>query len=120
MNKNALALVLLTTLLVSVAQVFYKFGVKSLSLSFSGIFLNYFLVIGLLLYVIGAVILLFALKKEELSTVYPVIATGYIWVLLFSNFFFGEELNYLKWLGVGAIVCGITFVGFGSSGVKNG
>lgn len=114
MNLKALLLVIITTVLVSIAQIFYKFGMPKFSFSFSGIFLNYMLISGIMLYGIGAVLLLFALKKDDLSTLYPIIATGYVWVLIFSNIFFDEPLNYLKWLGVIAIVIGISFVGFGS------
>ena len=114
MNVKAVFLVIITTFLVSFAQLCYKLGVVKLNLSFSGIFLNYYLLLGLFLYGIGAAILIVALKKDELSTLYPIIATGYIWVLILSKYFLNEQINYLKWFGVIAIVLGIVFVGWGS------
>jgi len=107
-------MIIIVTILVSIAQVLYKFGIPHLNFSFSGIFLNYFVIGGLVIYAIGAAILLLALQKDDLSTLYPIIATGYIWVVLMSNLFFNEELNYLKILGVAVIVAGVSFVGFGS------
>lgn len=114
MNLKALFMIIIVTVLVSIAQVMYKFGIPKLSLSLNGILFNYFVIGGLIIYAIGAAILLLALQKDDLSTLYPIIATGYIWVMLMSNWFFNEELNYLKWLGVLTIVIGVSFVGFGS------
>ncbi len=114
MNTKALFMIIIVTILVSIAQILYKFGIPKLNLSVSGILLNYFIIGGLIIYAVGAAILLIALKKDDLSTLYPIIATGYIWVMLMSNLFFHEELNYFKWLGILAIVIGVSFVGFGS------
>ncbi len=114
MNKKPVFMVILTTILISFAQVLYKFGTAKLSFSIEGLILNYFLIGGLVLYGIGAAILIIALKNDNLSTLYPIIATGYVWVLILSNYFFHEELNYLKWLGVITIVVGIGFIGWGS------
>jgi drug/metabolite transporter (DMT)-like permease len=106
----AIALVVFTTLLTSSAQLMYKEGMNNFS--FSNILTNYWLFAGAATYVIGAVILLIALKGGELSVLYPIIATSYIWVCLLSVRF-GEVMNPFKWVGVVAIVLGVSLIGIG-------
>ncbi len=106
----AVALVVVCTLFTSTAQVFYKFG----ALKLPSIFTNWQLLAGLILYAFGAVILLISLKGGDLTILYPIIATSYIWVGLMSNYFFHEELNVLKWSGMALIIFGISLIGFGS------
>lgn len=103
----AVALVLLCTLMTSTAQIIYKFGIKPLNI--------YLIVLGLAVYGIAAAVLIAALKGGELSVLYPIIATSYIWVSLFSPVFFtSDSMNLLKWTGVIFIIIGISFIGVGS------
>jgi len=110
----AIVLVLVCTLFTSSAQVLYKIGVKDLSFDLFALMHNYWIIGGLALYGIGAVLLIVGLKGGDLSVLYPIIATGYVWVALYSMYFFGEEMNLFKWLGVFVIIAGIALVGFGS------
>lgn len=105
---------LITTLFTSVAQVLYKFGAASLSFSFSGILFNYYLIGGLVLYGIGAVIMIIAFRSADVSLLYPVIATSYIWVSLLSLWLFNETVSLLHWFGIVVIIMGVVFVGLGS------
>ncbi|MFH1053930.1 MAG: hypothetical protein V1740_05945 [Candidatus Woesearchaeota archaeon] len=110
----AVVLVFLTTFLVSTAQAMYKYGSATLEFNVMAILTNYWLIGGLALYGIGAVILIIGLKGGDLSVLYPIIATSYIWVSFYSMRFFGEPMNLIKWLGIFSIMAGIAFVGFGS------
>lgn len=110
----AIGLMILTTLLTSTAQLFYKKGADKLEFNLFSIITNYPLLIGLFLYGIGAVLMITAFKGGELSVLYPIVATSYIWVALFSYFLFHESLNFLRWLGIAAIFFGIIFIGAGS------
>jgi len=103
----AIALVLLCTLMTSTAQIIYKLGVKPFNV--------YLILMGLVIYGIAAAVLITALKGGELSVLYPIIATSYIWVSLFSPIFFpSDTMNLLKWIGVIFIILGISFIGLGS------
>ena len=106
----AILLVLLTTLLTSSAQILYKFGANKLVYSFTGIITNYQLLLGLFIYMVGAVIMIIALKGGDLSVLYPIIATSYIWVSLLSMFFFSEKITLFKWIGIFTIIIGIIFI----------
>ncbi len=110
----AIFLVLFCTLLTSSAQIFYKLGVKSLSLNLFSLITNYYLIFGLILYFIGAILLILALKNGELSVLYPLVATSYIWVSLLSpRFFATDSMNLMKWIGVFIIISGVSLVGIG-------
>lgn len=110
----AIALVLVCTFLTATAQILYKFGVNNLSLTLWGLLTNYYLITGLLLYGVGALVLVFSLKGGDLSVLYPIIATGYVWVSILSIRFLGEVMNFWKWGGIAAILLGVSFIGLGS------
>jgi len=115
----AILLMILTTLFTSTAQVLYKFGVSNLRISLPSLLTNYYLIGGLALYGLGALLMVFALKGGDLSVLYPIIATSYIWVGLMSAYFFQEIINALRWFGIIAIVAGVVFVGIGSREAKH-
>ncbi|MAG50333.1 hypothetical protein CL621_01670 [archaeon] len=74
------------------------------------IFLNKFTIIAITFYGLSSVIFIIALKGGELSALYPIGATSYIWANILSIFFLKEKMNLYKWLGVIIIIIGITFV----------
>ena len=111
----AIILVFFCTLLTSTAQVFYKFAVKDMRFDPISLATNYWLIGGLALYGLGALLLIIGLKGGELTVLYPIIATGYIWVCIYSVYFFGEIMSALKWLGVFSIIVGIAMIGYGSN-----
>ena len=111
----AICLILFTTLINAIAQVFYKKGANALVLDFYAILTNYPLITGILLYLASGVLLIIALKYGELSVLYPIISTGFIWVSFLSVYFFKEFMNIEKWTGVIIIIIGISFIGIGNS-----
>lgn len=110
----SIALMFLCTGFTSIAQVFYKFGANKLEFNFHALITNYYILAGLVLYAIGAVIMILAFKGGEVSVLYPVVATSYIWVTLLSLYFFHEAINIFRWIGVSVILLGIIFIGIGS------
>jgi undecaprenyl phosphate-alpha-L-ara4N flippase subunit ArnE len=106
----AILLMVICTLFTSAAQILYKFGAAKLPL----IFTNYHLLGGLFLYAIGALIFVIALKFGEVTVLYPIIATSYIWVALLSAAIFSEIINVYKGAGIALIFIGITVIAAGS------
>jgi len=94
-------------------------GASKLEFNLFALMSNYNIIIGGILYAIGAALMIIALKGGEVTVVYPIIATSYIWVSLLSNRIFGEELNVYKWIGIGVIILGITFISFGNKFAKD-
>ena len=76
---------------------------------------NYYLIFGVLFYAIAGVLLIIALRGGEVSVLYPIIATSYVWVSFLSITYLGESMNVWRWLGVSTIILGIVFIGYGST-----
>lgn len=110
----AVCLMVCVTFFTSTAQVLYKKGTETLEFNILSIITNYYLISGFMLYVIGAVLMIVAFKGGELSVLYPIVATSYIWVGIFSYFIFHDSLNYLRWIGIFSIFFGVIAVGVGS------
>lgn len=100
-------LMFLVTLIIAAAQYLLKIGLAT------G-FINIYTLGGAALYAIGSFVMILAFKGGDVSTLYPVIATSYIWVTLVSFFILHESVHILRWTGVGVIIAGITLVGLGS------
>ena len=109
-------LILFTTLLTSSAQILYKLGIPSLKFDLMSIITNYYLIGGLALYGIGAILMIISFRGGEVSVLYPIIATSYIWVSILSVYFLGEHMNSFRWIGVFIIIAGILSISYGSRG----
>ena len=110
----AIVLMILTTLFTSSAQVLYKFSSAKISLSIVALLSNYYLIGGILLYAFGAVLMLLAFKGGDVSILYPIIATSYIWVAIMSWIFFSDVFNIFKYIAIILIVAGVSVIGFAS------
>ncbi len=106
----AVLLVLVISLLAAVGQFLIKLGAASVSLSLWSWLLNWQLVAGLLVHGVGFVLLVVALKHGNLSVLYPVLATSYIWVTLLSVRFLSEPFFAVQWVGVVLIIGGIGLI----------
>ena len=102
-----IALVLGCALLGAMGQVFFKLSSENFSFNPVDLIQNYKFIIGAFLYASSAILFVWALKFGSLSILYPVIATSYIWVALFSVFLLKEPFGVFRWLGIGLIIAGI-------------
>lgn len=105
--------VLLATFIGAFGAIFLKKASSSFSFKISFLLNKYFL-ISLIFYGISMIFYLIALKYGELSTLYPIVATTYIWVSIFSQKFLGEKMNKFKWFGIAFIILGVLFLTLGS------
>lgn len=104
-------MVILCTAFTSVGQILWKIGAgKIAELSVIALLTNWALLLGFVSYGIGAVLLVLALRNGELSVLYPIVATSYVWVSLLSMKFLGETMNAWKWSGVAVILAGVVLV----------
>ncbi|MEM2916217.1 MAG: EamA family transporter [Candidatus Woesearchaeota archaeon] len=106
----AMGIVVLCTLLTSSGKVLWKFGANQWPL-FPAI---YEIFGGFVLHAIAAAVLIYLFKKGEVSILFPVFATNYIWVNIFAYVFFGEPLTVLKWAGIFCIIAGAIILSRGS------
>jgi undecaprenyl phosphate-alpha-L-ara4N flippase subunit ArnE len=106
----AVVLIVLCTLFTSSAQFFFKLG----SARLPEIITNWPIFTGITLYALGAIILIISFKGGDVTVLYPIISTSYIWVALISWKLFSENLNVYKWVGIAIIIIGISMIGLGS------
>lgn len=111
MDKHlVIALVIFCAMLGAMGQVFFKLASKDVSLHMTDWLFNYKFIVGASLYAISAVLFVWSLKFGNLSTLYPIIATSYIWVSILSITLLGEHFPPFKWIGVALILTGIVVI----------
>lgn len=109
----AIFLTLICTLFTSAGTFLWKIGSNNV-FSIQTFISNPFIIGGFILYGIGSVLLIFALSMGELSILYPIISTGFIWAFLMSVFFLKENIYFSKVVGILIIIIGIVLLGFGA------
>lgn len=109
----AIALVLFACFLGSFGPIMLK-KAHSKSFKIKDIIKNDYLIIGILFYGIGTALFIPALKGGELSVLYPLVASTYVWVSLWSIKFLKEKMNKKKWTGILLVIIGVVFIGLGA------
>ncbi len=109
---------MLSIILVNVANVLGAIGALFFKMASDTIKINNFfrsrkLMLGVFMYLASAAIYIMALKNGDLTILYPMVATVYVWVSLLSVYVLKEKMNVYKWLGILAILVGVSFVGVG-------
>ncbi|MBL7054387.1 EamA family transporter [Candidatus Woesearchaeota archaeon] len=110
----AIGLVILATLVGAFGPILLKKASARKLSKFSSLVKNHYLFFGVLLYGLGTLLFIPALKGGDLSILYPFVSLSYVWVSLLSVKFLGEKMNKYKWLGVLLIIVGVSFIGMGS------
>lgn len=98
-------------------QVFFKWGLGSLKggLSVSNVlvlFLNPWIILGLILYVLATVLWFYVLSKLPLSLAYPLQSMSYVFGLLASRYVLHEQVHWSRWLGVLIILLGVAVIAY--------
>ena len=109
-RTRSILIILFCTLLTSGAQLMIKFGVNKVDTQALLSIFNYNLITGGIMYILAAVLFILAVKHADLSLLYPLIATSFIWVALLSFFFLNEPLNGIKIGGIFLIVIGVGLI----------
>lgn len=103
-------LVIFCAFLGAIGQLLFKLGSISVSFNLMSWVTNIKIIGGMCLYGISAVFFIIALKHGNLSILYPLIATSYIWVVIFSTKFLGEPFSFAKWIGIILIIAGVSII----------
>ena len=118
-RQRSLILVSLCTILGAAAQIMMKKGadpnIHGMIPTIVRIFTNLNLFLGYALYGVSAVLLVLALRKGQLSMLYPVIALTFVWVAILSVIIFHETLTPMRIAGITTVVCGVALLGWGDS-----
>jgi multidrug transporter EmrE-like cation transporter len=111
LDRSAL-LVFFCTIIGAAAQIFFKLGANNLAKPTPiQILTNPSLLLGYSLYGISTMLLVLALRKGQLSLLYPIISLTYVWVTLLSMMIFKETLNVYKAVGLAIVVAGVAVLG---------
>lgn len=73
-------------------------------------YLNWFFIAGSVCYVLSALLTVYVLRTEDLSTIFPLTALKYVIVLVLSSMFLKEKITSGKLIGTTLIVMGIILV----------
>jgi len=104
----AIGAVLLSCVVGALGALFLKKGSTKISLQR---IVNTHLFIGIFCYAIGLFIGIVALRFGDLSVLYPLSSTTYIWVTLLSKYQLKEKINFFKILGISSIIFGVSLIG---------
>ena len=105
----AIVLVMISTILGAFGSLYLKKGSVKFNLKN---LLNKKLIFGMLIYGLSTIFFILALKKGEVSILYPISALSYIWVSLLSVKVLKEKMNLFKWLGIILIILGVVIITF--------
>jgi len=94
--------------------IFLKKSSKTFNLNPFDMIKNYNLIIGVIFYAFGTVLFIPALKGGDLSVLYPLVSLSYVFVCIYSRWLLKEKMNKYKWIGVLAILIGVSLIGIGS------
>ncbi len=113
MKIKGVMLVILCSFLGSAAQFLFKIGSSTISLSLPSFIFNFYVMAGIMLFFIGAILFIISLKFGDLAFIYPFMSLSYIWVTLISIYFFHETVTFINVMGVVAIILGVSIIGYG-------
>lgn len=111
-NLISVLLVLIGSFIGAVGTLFIKKGTNKYS--FWKLWMSKYFWMGMSLYVFSTLFYVTALRREELSVVYPLVSTTYIFTTYLSVRYLGEKMNKWKWIGLFGIVFGVILIGIGS------
>ena len=123
LKLSTFLLLLVTVCVTSISQILLRHGMSSgkvqtilskskiLDWELLLILLNPSVLLGLFLYVIGALVWLFILSQVFVSIAYPFIGLGFVITALMGHFLLQEPLSLLGVVGICLIVIGISIIG---------
>ncbi|SDS74314.1 EamA-like transporter family protein [Paenibacillaceae bacterium GAS479] len=93
------------------AQILLKLGTtKATSMEVIKLISNFYILGGLFLYGLSAVLWIYCLSKVQLSFAYPMVSLGYVIVFVLSYWIFGESISMLRVVGLVTIVLGVLMI----------
>ena len=110
LDWKILLLTALAAFIGSIGQLEFKQGANDLQFDIKLLLTNYHLIAGVAVYSLSTILYVYALNKGDLSVLYPIIATSYIWTLIFSKIFLKEPVGLTSWAGVFFILFGVALI----------
>lgn len=111
---SSILLVIVASFIGSFGAVFLKAGAGKLRRNLQSLIFNWRLAAGVVFFLLSSYFFLLGVKNGELTVLYPMVALGYLWTLLWSRMFFGEPFTRNKFFGLSLILAGLVCLGFGN------
>lgn len=103
-KTKGVLLMLLAASFAALGQLFWKLGIGN----------YYWLILGTILYLVGAISMIKAYKWGDLSLLHPIMSFSYVLALFLGFLVFNEPITCKKVLGVAFILAGIVCLGRGA------
>ena len=71
---------------------------------------NFYVVLGLSLYFIGAFLWLAAMSSLNISFMYPLLSLAYLVTAIYAVVFLGEYVTFSRWAGIALVVIGCILI----------
>lgn len=112
---SSIILVLFGSLIGSFGAVFLKLGAEHMQGSLARLLNNYWLAIGVILYLLSSVFYIMGVSQGQLTVLYPMVSLGYIWAIVWARLFFKEPFTMAKIGGLLLIIFGVALINFGNA-----
>jgi len=100
----------------SLGAVGLKAGAGRLKFDVVSLLSNWQLIGGVIAYLVSSVLFVKGMKHGELSVLYPLVAMGQVWTLVWGRLLFHEPITRYKVIAVVLILIGVALIGFGNAG----
>ncbi len=110
---SSMAFVFIAGFVGSFGAAFLKSGASRLK-GLASVLTSWRLAAGIVAYLLSSVFFVRGIAVGELSVLYPMVALGYMWTILWSKLFFGEAMTWGKLGGLGLILVGLAMLGLGT------
>jgi drug/metabolite transporter (DMT)-like permease len=67
---------------------------------------NFYILLGLSLYFMGAFLWLAAMSSLDISFMYPLISLAYLVTAIFAFIYLGETITVVRWTGIALVIAG--------------
>lgn len=105
-----IVLVNISTFIGGFGALLFKRSSKDFRLNVIAILKNRSFILAVFLYLIATILTIPAMKGNDLSIIYPMTATSYIWVAIFSRIFLKERVRKTTVIGIALIILGVVFL----------
>lgn len=112
---SSIILVLFGSFIGSFGAVFLKLGAEHMQGSLARLLTNYWLAVGVVLYLLSSVFYMMGVSQGQLTVLYPMVSLGYIWAILWARLFFKEPFTRAKIGGLAMIIFGVALINLGNS-----
>ncbi|MDR7078832.1 drug/metabolite transporter (DMT)-like permease [Neobacillus niacini] len=105
-NKVGILFILFASLTTAFGQMFWKMSEGNLII---------FILIGFLLYFLGAGLMIVAFRFGSLSVLHPILSMGYVFAIFIGVIFLEEIINVKQIAGIVCIILGAILIGGGDN-----